>query len=293
MTIEQFLKDATKGLEGIYGKREARSIAYLLLEKILNCKKNHLLTNLTKLIKPEKQAILNIKMTALLAQKPIQYVLGAADFYGLTLKVNEKVLIPRPETEELVDWILRTLGVDLGPQKKADLPLKILDIGTGSGCIALALKQNLAENATVFGLDISPEALKVAQKNAQTLGLHINFIEASIDQQNLWTKHPMYDVIVSNPPYILPSEKQLMHPNVLENEPHLALFEPQNEPFYFYKQIANFALQYLKKGAYLFFELNEMNAQQVKAILELKGFKAVDLQRDMQQKWRMIKAVKA
>lgn len=213
--------------------------------------------------------------------EPIQYILGETEFYNLKLIVNPNVLIPRPETEELVHWILDT-----------EMPrqAKLLDIGTGSGCIALALKANLPE-AIVKGIDISDKALETARKNAHLNQLEVHFTKADIlniagnDLEQL-------DVIVSNPPYVRESEKQLMQKNVLDFEPTEALFVSDNDPLIFYLSIAQFAKVQLRKGGFLFFEINEYLGAEVFTLLEDFGFVNIELKMDLMGKNRMMRCQK-
>jgi len=209
--------------------------------------------------------------------EPIQYILGETEFYGLKLAVNPFVLIPRPETEELVQWII-----------KSQLPVncKILDIGTGSGCIALALKSEL-KNAEVFGVDISESALEVARQNAITNNLDVDFFQ--IDILN-WEKFEWetFDIIVSNPPYIRESEKKLIHANVINHEPASALFVADSNPLVFYRSIAIFAKKYLPNKGLLFFEINENLSSEMKKMLIDSGFSEIEIRKDINSKNRMV-----
>ena len=214
--------------------------------------------------------------------QPIQYLTGKAHFYGLTFKVNPSVLIPRPETEELVDLVIKTV------KKSGNNCATLLDIGTGSGCIAISLKFHLPKTE-VFGLDTSSAALVIARFNAEAHNAEVYFIEADIltyEQDN------KYDVIVSNPPYIRELEKAGMHEQVLSHEPHLALFVSNEEPLIFYKAIARFAKNQLNQDGQLFFEINEYLGQETVAMLHEAGFSSVQLLKDMQGKDRMIYARK-
>ncbi|RZL18483.1 MAG: peptide chain release factor N(5)-glutamine methyltransferase [Pedobacter sp.] len=216
-------------------------------------------------------------LTDLKTGKPVQQVLGETIFYGLPFKVTSNVLIPRPETEELVDWVINHVK-----DKKESL----LDIGTGSGCIPIVLKKHLP-HLNVSSIDISSEALKVAAENAQLNKININLIEADILK---YSTDKMYDVIVSNPPYIRELEKAEMHENVLIHEPHTALFVSDENPLIFYKAIADFALSNLNPNGYLFFEINEYLWEETLQILIDKRFKNIELKKDMQGKDRMIMA---
>lgn len=219
---------------------------------------------------------------------PIQYILGNTEFYGLKFKVNEHVLIPRPETEELVDWILRdvTLSVVEGP-------LSILDIGTGSGCIAIALKKNMPD-AEVYALDISENALNVAKENAKKNNAEVHFIQGDIlntlTLEHLNTLTP--DIIVSNPPYITEAEKEAIHPNVLDHEPHTALFVPDNDALLFYRAILDFVKEKLAPEGKVYFELNSTYAAAVAKLAAAKGFINCIIRKDLNGKERMLRCDK-
>lgn len=227
-------------------------------------------------------------LPGLLSGRPFQYVMGTSWFYGLTLQVNEAVLIPRPETEELVHQIINDVK-EWSPDSGAH-PLRILDIGTGSGCIALALKKNLP-NVQVEAMDVSAAALKVARENAENLKLEVRFMEADILEWDLVVDQELkWDVIVSNPPYITPAEKLEMEAHVLDYEPELALFAPEEAPLIFYQHIADFAGVHLKPSGALYFEINQAMGQEVVNLLEKKGFATVEVLKDMQGADRMVKA---
>ncbi|MEO6850523.1 MAG: peptide chain release factor N(5)-glutamine methyltransferase [Mucilaginibacter sp.] len=216
--------------------------------------------------------------------EPIQYILGHTEFYGLPFKVNPSVLIPRPETEELVEWAVSSVG-------SRQLAVgSILDIGTGSGCIAISLKKNLPDKL-VCAIDISTEALKTAKVNAALNEVNITFIEIDIlslpDYSPLTTN---YSLIISNPPYVTPTDKKQMDINVTDFEPHNALFVPENDPLIFYNAIADFASTHLEQGGLLFFEINENYGEQIVELLDHKQFKDIELRKDMSGRDRMIMA---
>ncbi len=208
--------------------------------------------------------------------EPIQYILGETEFYELKLKVNPEVLIPRPETEELVQWILET--------NKLESP-KILDVGTGSGCIALALKKNI-KSAFVTAVDVSEGALKVAGENAVLLNLDINLLKTDFlnFEEKSWEK---FDLLVSNPPYVRQLEKEQMQPNVLNHEPEKALFVTDEDPLVFYRRIGEFAFEYLNDEGYLFFEINEQFGAEMVELYRKFGFKDIRLKKDIHGKDRM------
>ena len=276
-------------LDAIYGKNEVGSFFYLCSEHYLNILRIQLTLEPELKIENSKTKLFIKAIKHLKAQKPIQYLLGETEFFGLTFKVNKNVLIPRPETEELVDLITTSHTKESKTAK-----LKILDIGTGSGCIAISLAKNLP-NAQVYALDVSPEALKMAKQNAELNKVDITFIEASILDYNAISQFEdasYFDVIVSNPPYVRELEKEEILPNVLENEPHLALFVEDHNPLLFYKAITNFAIQKLKPKGVLYFEINQYLGEETKALLEEKNFEDVALLKDLNGNDRMLKGRK-
>ncbi len=216
--------------------------------------------------------------------EPLQYILGEAEFYGLTFSVNPNVLIPRPETEELIDWIIQT--TQKGTHNKH---WRILDIGTGSGCIAITLAKHILHER-VFGTDISQEALLVAEKNAKRNAVKIQWIQNDILSSNTENIPENIDIIASNPPYIISQEKKEMHANVLDYEPHLALFEPENQPLVFYEHISDIGKYKLKPGGFFFFEINALFGKNIYDMLQEKGYKNIEIKQDISGKDRMIKA---
>ena len=224
----------------------------------------------------------------MLAEKPIQYILGETYFYGLPFKVNPSVLIPRPETEELVDWILSVCRSEQIENRQSSIK-NLIDIGTGSGCIAISLKKNLPKGE-VFALDIAKDTLATAQQNAILNDVDVNFIQDDILNSQISHLTTQFSLIVSNPPYVKEDERPAMNNNVLANEPHRALFVTNENPLIFYDAIADFALQYLEKNGILFFEINEYLGEQTMQLLKDKNFINIELRKDMQGKDRMIKA---
>lgn len=274
-----------KELNVIYGKGEVASFFYLCLEHYVNLPKFQLaLEPEFTLTKEETNSFLEA-LNNLKQQKPIQYILGEMEFYGSNFKVNENVLIPRPETEGLVDLIIN------GHSNENDKSrIKILDIGTGSGCIAVSLAKHL-QNAEVYALDISKEALQVANQNAEQNNVNIKFIEASILDRTTWDRefeNLNFDIIVSNPPYVRQLEKVEIKPNVLDNEPHLALFVEDGNPLLFYKAIINFAVNKLKPKGQLYFEINQYLGRETKQLLTDANFEAVKLKKDLYGNDRML-----
>lgn len=221
---------------------------------------------------------LQVLVAELLTGKPVQYVTGETEFYGLSLHVSSDVLIPRPETEELVEWIIA---------ENKERNISILDIGTGSGCISIALAKHLPA-ANVYGVDISQQALDVAQSNAAALHATVDFSQLDILSGAAKKHIRKYDVIVSNPPYVCESEKPAMHKNVLDFEPPQALFVPDNDPLLYYRAIADFAQLHLLPEGTVYFEINEKMGEQVEKLLKEKGFKNIHLRKDIHEKNRMI-----
>ncbi len=217
----------------------------------------------------------------LLTHEPVQYVTGTAWFYGMQFKVNWDVLIPRPETEELVQKAMEIVRSDFQQYK-------ILDIGTGSGCIAIALKTHLPD-AEIYASDISEKALKIAELNAKTNNTEIHFIKDNILQSNI---NEQFDLVISNPPYVTEKEKQAMLKNVLDFEPHSALFVPDNDAMKFYDAISEFAKTHLHPSGHLLFELNEAYKDEVCSLLEKANFINIESFKDINNKWRIIKVQK-
>jgi len=297
MTIYEAQQRLIFQLFEIYDNREAANIADLVMEHITGWKKIDRILNKQVPLLNDKITLLEKFTTELLVHKPVQYVLNEAWFYGLKFFVNEHVLIPRPETEELVEWIVREVGdTRYEVQNKNQDPenrhehhtLRIFDVGTGSGCIPITLKKNL-HSADIYTCDISKEALGVAQRNAlehqADIGLlHIDFLDIS-----QWEHLPFFDIVVSNPPYIPLKDKETMRPNVIDYEPHLALFVENNDPLIFYRSIADFAKEKLRPGGIIFAELHEGLATGVQEVFAEKGFDNMEIKKDMQGKDRMIK----
>ena len=278
-----------KELDNIYGKDEVFQFFYMCIESFYNLSRLDLALDTNLSITTEEQPKIMYALNHLKEEKPIQYLLGETDFYGLTFKVTEDTLIPRPETEELVELIINIL--------KSEFPntevLNLLDIGTGTGCIAISLAKHIAK-AKVNAIDISEEALKIAKSNAVENDVEVNFIEQNIldnvEAINTINKLGQLDVIVSNPPYVRELEKQEIKPNVLENEPHLALFVSDENPLIFYKTITEIAEKQLKPNGFLFFEINQYLGKEMKALVESYAFKSVEIIKDGFGNDRMLKA---
>ena len=279
MTLTDFKNTFLKQLLSLYPKTEIDTFFFFLVEEYLNFKRIDTVTKSDFIIPSEKLAILNEAAQRLKNEEPIQYILGKTEFYGLPFLVNKNTLIPRPETEELIEWVLNEVD------KNAEV--SILDIGTGTGCIPIALKKNL-QNSKISAIDVSKEALKTAKENAKLNSVKINFIESNILTTNILVQQ--FDVIVSNPPYVRELEKTEIQNNVLENEPHLALFVSDENPLIFYDKIADLAKLHLTKKGLLFFEINQYLGKETVKMLEEKGFKNIVLKKDFSQNDRMIKA---
>jgi len=285
-----------KELDATYGKEEVSSFFFMCTEAFYNIKRLDLALDVNlSITKVEQQPIFDA-LADLKNEKPIQYILGETEFFGLVFKVNENTLIPRPETEELVSLVLQKIK----QQKQKSKPNLILDIGTGSGCIAISLAKNI-ENAQVFALDVSAKAIEKAKENAILNAVKVEFVEADI-LLNPTQLFPVgkdislkvtdkFDVIVSNPPYVRNLEKINMHNNVLNNEPHLALFVEDDNPLEFYKAITVFASKTLNPNGQLFLEINEYLGPETKTLIEKFGFKNVDIIKDLYGKNRMISAI--
>lgn len=283
MTIHSAYQYLKNNLANIYDEREAANIAELIIEKILGLKKTERILNKHWPLKIEQINTIENYLQELINYKPVQYVLNEAWFAGMKFFVDENVLIPRPETEELVEWIVQNAFTNSR--------FRILDIGTGSGCIAIALKKKI-NNADVFALDVSENALKIAALNAQqNTTTDINFLKADILQNQMKINMPLLDVIVSNPPYITKKESAEMHSNIIAYEPHLALFVPDENPLLFYNAISDFALSHLKENGSLYFEIHENFANDIVNLMQQKGFQSIEIKKDLQQKNRMVKAV--
>ncbi|CAM1364896.1 Release factor glutamine methyltransferase [Tenacibaculum soleae] len=289
MILKDFKSVFTKQLSSVYPQSEIDSFFFILIEEILGFKRIDSVLKADFLISSDVLNQLQNITERLLKEEPIQYITGNTEFYGLPFLVNKNTLIPRPETEELVEWIITEVSEAHG---KNITNFSILDIGTGTGCIPISLKHNIP-NTIVSAIDVSSEALKVARKNAKLNTVEINFIEQDIlntDDLNQVLDSKKIDIIVSNPPYVRNLEKAEIKNNVLENEPHLALFVEDNNPLIFYDKIANLAVRHLTKNGLLFFEINQYLGKETVEILNKKGFKNIELKKDFVGNDRMIKA---
>jgi len=311
-TIGEAFTIYKEALKAVYEPNEVEAITLLAITELTQLSKASVKAFPEKELEPAQADQLQSILPRLQMGEPLQYILGHTEFYGLDFKVNSSVLIPRPETEELVEWVLESVG----SSKLA--AGSILDIGTGSGCIAISLQKNLPR-AEVSAMDISAAALEIAKQNAELNNVRVNFIEQDIlayyspltthyspltthhslltTHHSLLTTHhsPLttpYNIIVSNPPYVTLQDKTQMHRNVIDFEPHTALFVPESDPLIFYKAIATYAQNNLPPNGLLFFEINESYGVETAEILAAMGFHNVELRKDLIGRDRMIKAVK-
>ncbi|WP_210489957.1 peptide chain release factor N(5)-glutamine methyltransferase [Rufibacter aurantiacus] len=281
-TLEAILEHLAHQLETLYEAPEARTIAEWTLQHALRVGRFELLRRRKEEASDELQNQVQGYLERLLEHEPLQYVLGEASFYGREFAVTPAVLIPRPETEELVQRVIRTY------QHRPDI--KLLDIGTGSGCIPITLAAELP-NARVWGLDISAEALAVAKANGQKMAPQVAWLRHDILQEIPAMEPESLDAVISNPPYVLEEEKGQMRQNVLGFEPHLALFVPNEDPLLFYRRIAMVAQQLLKKGGKLYFEINERFAEETLEMLKEMGYQEIKVYKDLRGKDRVSEAV--
>ena len=282
-------------LSALYQEREAANIASLVLENITGLTKIDRLTRKEEPLIVQQLHHLTEIHHRLLHNEPVQYALEEAYFFGLKLFVNKQVLIPRPETEELVDWVIKDVkasGKKLFERNENEADetteLKILDVGTGSGCIALALKKSIPK-AEVWACDVSDDALSVARRNGSESDIRVDFVGLNFLNETEREQLPTVNIVVSNPPYIPLKNKESMHPNVVEYEPHTALFVPDKDALIFYKALAEFGKHRLYKDGNIYAEIHEDLSKEVLEVFEKEGYE-VELRKDMQGKDRMIKA---
>ncbi|MEO1624616.1 MAG: peptide chain release factor N(5)-glutamine methyltransferase [Bacteroidota bacterium] len=273
-SIQQAHHNFVETLSPLYGQREARSMARIVFEDAFEVRN---FQRQDALDQAQLDRLSEIQ-SRLLQSEPLQYIMGQADFYGFQLQVTPAVLIPRPETEELVQWVLESFDKQ---------PLRVLDVGTGSGCIALCLKKKRPD-WQVAAMDISQDALEVAQQNANLLEAEVHFFQGDALTEELFAQAD-YELIVSNPPYIPPSERSLMPPQVTAHEPAEALFVPEEQPLLFYQRLAQ-QIRQRRKPCHLFVEINEHFSNQMKQEMEGMAFEEVQIRRDLQGKPRMLSA---
>ncbi len=283
MILSEAISLAKERLKNVYTEEEINAITMLLCEHFFGVSKVDYYTSKQATLSDSCILLFIEALDKLQQHCPIQYILGETNFYGYIFKLNESVLIPRPETEELVDWICLDY-------KNTDRQLNILDIGTGSGAIAISLAKNLP-SAHITAVDISSAALKIAQANVSLNNVTISFLEEDIFHPSSALTNRRFDVIVSNPPYVRESEKRFMNPNVLNYEPDSALFVPDNDPLKYYKAIADFALQHLEDNGSIYLEINEALGSQTKALFSEETYSTA-LRKDINEKDRMLKVVR-
>jgi len=278
LTVNEAYQQLKEDLVFLYDESEASNLANQAIEHITHLNRTERLIHKQLLLFPEQLELLNRLSLELKTGKPIQYIFNEAWFGGLAFFVDEHVLIPRPETDELVELITATINPNSS----------VIDIGTGSGCIPISIKKKIP-HTTVTAIDVSAKALEVAQKNAAKHEVNIELLHLNFLDEVSWQKFEKFDVIVSNPPYIKQAEITTMHKNVVEFEPHLALFVEDNDALIFYKKIAQFALHHLNKNGFVFVEINEALGKETLSLFEKNNLQA-SLIKDMQGKDRMIKA---
>ncbi len=283
MTIQSAFAGLTAAIGHLYDAREAANIGHLLMEHITGLGKLDRIVHKDGDLTPAQEDLYQQSLAALLAQKPIQHITGKSWFYGLELLVSDQVLIPRPETEELVEWILKD-----HPSQPA---WRLLDIGTGSGCIPIALKKHWPA-ADIWAMDVSPGAISLATRNASLQHTPIRFVQQDVLSPDASKVLPSLNIIISNPPYIPETERADMQALVTAFEPSVALFVPDSDPLLFYRRIALLALEKLETGGKLYFEIHESFGQEVMSLLEKEGYAEVQLRQDMFGKDRMVRAVK-
>ena len=279
MNIREFRDYFKISLKKLYPASEIDTFLFLLLEEYLNFKRIDIVLKSNFNISSEVLTLLKSSTKLLEQEIPIQYIIGKTEFYGFPFILNEHVLIPRPETEELVTFILDKVSkLESYHTIKKENTIKILDIGTGSGCIPIALKKSLPL-AEISALEKSDKALRIAKKNT-----HLNKVDINLIQQDILKSTQLnntYDIIVSNPPYVRESEKKEIKNNVLNNEPHMALFVEDNNPLIFFDKIAELAKNHLTKNGLLFFEINQYLGKETVDLLRLKGFNTIELKKDI------------
>lgn len=281
MTIQEATQRSTRQLTTLYEEGEAAAISDWIMEHLTRIKRAVRISRQQTALSAEQETRLGLYMQRLLTHEPVQYVLNEAWFCGLKFYVDKQVLIPRPETEELVEWIITGCKFPIDQ-------LAILDIGSGSGCIPVALKRRLGK-AAVWSVDISREALHIAEENARNLGAVVHFRELDFLNSEQRGLLPSFDVIVSNPPYIPGKDRPGMPRNVTDYEPALALFVPDNDPLVFYRAIADFGKKHLNAGGTIYAEIHESLGKAVTELFDANGYQT-ELKKDMQGKDRMLRA---
>jgi release factor glutamine methyltransferase len=288
MTMQEATWFILKKLRSIYPEEEASQITDWVLESLTGSKKAERMLYKNSAITDKEELQLQQFAEKLMRHEPIQYVLNEAWFCGLKFYVDKNVLIPRPETEELVEWVFEEVRSPKSEVRSQTSTLSILDIGTGSGCIPIALKRKLPE-AEVWSCDVSEEALNIARKNAAAIGADVNFILLDFLNEKKRNQLPHFDIIISNPPYVPEKDKEQMRPNVLNYEPHIALFVPDNDALIFYKAMAEFGKKHLNPSGTIYVEIHEDLGKSVSEVFKSNSY-TTETKKDMQGKERMIKA---
>lgn len=280
-TVKEIIRQFREELSPIYNVHEAFQFVWLIFDHLHGWTKTDLLLREDTKLTDSDHLFVENALERLKNHEPIQYIIGETEFFGLPFEVNPSVLVPRPETEELVEWILESVT--------ADKVLRVLDIGTGSGCIAVSLARHLpAANVTAW--DVSSDALQVAENNARINKAVVSFVQKDVLKMAP-DEMDQYDIIVSNPPYVRELEKDLMQENVLSHEPHLALFVKDHDPLLFYRQITRLAAKSLHSDGLLFFEINRDMGRETMDLLADNGFRETELRKDLSGNFRMLKAL--
>ena len=285
MTLQELKSKFLIEISELYPIEEILSFFFLLVHHKLKLTRADLAIRSNQIVENSELTFFLNAINQLKDEEPIQYIIGETEFYGLPFTVDSNVLIPRPETEELVDWILNEFRIQ-------NSELRIIDIGTGSGCIAISLAKHLPK-AMVYAVDISKQALQIAKKNANHNNVNIHLIKLDILKPNVIQgidKDLKFDIIVSNPPYVRESEKHEIQKNVLQNEPHQALFVEDANPLIYYDKITDFAKLHLKTNGVLFLEINQYLGKEMVTLLQQKKFKNIELRKDIFGNDRMVKA---
>jgi release factor glutamine methyltransferase len=282
MTIDEARKEIIENIRNIYEQNEANNIAELLIESITKLPRSERIIKRDDALSNAQKNLLQSSIFRLQKHEPIQYIINEAWFAGMRFYVDKNVLIPRPETEELVEWVVEEYRMQ-------NAEFRMIDVGTGSGCIAITLKNKLPV-AAVWACDISDQALNIARINADALHATIDFVPLNFLDSGQRKQLPAIDVIVSNPPYVLQNEREEMKKNVVEYEPSTALFVTDDDPLIFYKAIAEFGREKLNRGGSIYAEIHEDLGETIKDLFLSEGYQTVQLKKDLQQKDRMIKA---
>jgi len=288
LTIKDLFDHFINELSSVYEEDEARNVTYRVFESVFKARKLDIQRHFSQQVSEDQKQLLDDLLKRLQIKEPVQYVTGEATFYGLNFKVTPDVMIPRHETEELVQWVVNECRQKF--PKKQGSP-SIVDVGTGTGCVAIVLKK-LLPKATVVGTDDSGNIVQLANDNAKRQNVKAKFAQHDVLDEKKWKKIGPYDVVVSNPPYIGEKEKAEMDANVLQYEPEKALFPSGDDQLIFYRKISGFAQQRLNKGGLLFFELNQYQSDKIQAIVEEAGFQDVAIRHDLNGNPRLLRAVK-